>query len=29
LGLAFYVISSLLEGVATPGGRAKRTREGR
>jgi len=29
LGLTFYVISSLLEGVATPGGRAKRTKEGR
>ena len=29
LGLTFYVISSLLEGVATPGGRTKRTKEGR
>jgi len=29
LGLSFYMISSLLEGVATPGGRAKRTREDR
>jgi NitT/TauT family transport system permease protein len=29
LGLVFYVISSVLEGVATPGGNAKRSREGR
>jgi NitT/TauT family transport system permease protein len=29
LGLVFYVISSVLEGVSTPGGRAKRSQEGR
>ena len=29
LGLAFYVVSSVLEGVATPGGPAKRSRERR
>lgn len=29
LGLVFYLVSSLLEGAATPGGSAKRTRAGR
>ena len=29
LGLVFYLISSVLEGAATPGGRAKRTSAGR
>lgn len=29
LGLAFYLVSSVLEGAATPGGRAKRAKAGR